>query len=220
MNAHFTLALAPLFLSIAAWSAGANETHHAFKPEVLGPVYDIRETDMIEEIHSKLEAYQRSGQLQAKVDQAIQQSEKTIHSPQAVKGLSVAMRDRTYFYDPTVQVMKDVLDKDGRIVVPAGTMVNALDYQPLREWLLFLDGRDPRQLKLGVHLDRKYKGLIKPILVAGSPIEVGRAWKRRVYFDQAGYLTTRLNIVAVPALVSQQQRILKIDEIAPRNKYE
>ena len=40
-----------------------------------------------------------------------------------------------------------------------------------------------------------------------------RRWRRPVYYDQQGVLTTRLGIRQVPALVTQDGRRLRIDEL-------
>jgi conjugal transfer pilus assembly protein TraW len=40
-----------------------------------------------------------------------------------------------------------------------------------------------------------------------------RLWRRPVYYDQQGQLVEKLGIRHVPALVSQEGRRLRIDEI-------
>ena len=47
----------------------------------------------------------------------------------------------------------------------------------------------------------------------GSYLELMRRWKRPVFFDQQGTLTDKLGIRHVPALVSQEGKRLRIDEI-------
>jgi conjugal transfer pilus assembly protein TraW len=41
-----------------------------------------------------------------------------------------------------------------------------------------------------------------------------RKWKRPVYFDQQAALVTKLGIGQVPAIVSQEGKLLRIDELA------
>ena len=53
----------------------------------------------------------------------------------------------------------------------------------------------------------------KPYLVGGSTINLMRAWKTRVYYDQEGLLVRKLGITAVPAIVSQEGARLRIDEL-------
>jgi conjugal transfer pilus assembly protein TraW len=58
-----------------------------------------------------------------------------------------------------------------------------------------------------------HEGKVKVILTGGSYLELMRRWQRPVYFDQQGKLVARLGIRQVPALVSQDGRRLRIDEI-------
>ena len=47
----------------------------------------------------------------------------------------------------------------------------------------------------------------------GSYLDLMRRWKRPVFFDQQGQLTDKLGIRHVPALVTQDGKRLKIEEI-------
>ena len=58
-----------------------------------------------------------------------------------------------------------------------------------------------------------YGGKVKPILVAGSYLDLMKAWQLSVYFDQQGVLTRKFGITQVPALVSQEGMRLRIDEL-------
>jgi conjugal transfer pilus assembly protein TraW len=42
-----------------------------------------------------------------------------------------------------------------------------------------------------------------------------RAWKRPVFYDQGGTLIRRLGIRQVPAVVSQDGKRLRVDEVRP-----
>ncbi|WP_330996376.1 hypothetical protein [Burkholderia cepacia] len=54
---------------------------------------------------------------------------------------------------------------------------------------------------------------MKPILVAGSWLDLTKSWKTQVYYDQHGSLSKRFGIRAVPALIRQQDKVLVLDEI-------
>ena len=58
-----------------------------------------------------------------------------------------------------------------------------------------------------------YQGKVKPILTGGSYLDLMKAWQLPVYYDQLGLLTQRLGIRQVPALVSQEGKRLRIDEL-------
>jgi conjugal transfer pilus assembly protein TraW len=50
--------------------------------------------------------------------------------------------------------------------------------------------------------------------VAGSYLALMQRWQVLVYYDQQGALTRKLGITHVPALVSQEGKQLRIDELA------
>ena len=97
-------------------------------------------------------------------------------------------------------------------MVPAGTTKNPLEVVSLSKHLLFFDGRDAQQVRDARALIDHYGGKVKPILVAGSYLDLMKAWQLSVYFDQQGVLTTKFGITQVPALVSQEGPRLRIDE--------
>ena len=56
-------------------------------------------------------------------------------------------------------------------------------------------------------------GQVKLILTGGSYLDLMRRWKLAVFYDQQGHLTTQLGIQHVPALVTQDGKRLRIDEL-------
>ena len=102
----------------------------------------------------------------------------------------------------------------GELLFAAGTQANPLDIVSLSRHLLFFDARDARQVRRAHQLVAHYQGKVKPILTAGSYLDLMKAWRVPVYYDQQGLLTRRLGITQVPALVSQEGLRLRIDELA------
>lgn len=190
---------------LVAW--GSNDS--------LGPTYPITEADMLEEIQSKLKSMEKSGRLGQMQKEAIERSKQSIERPAAVKGVVKTRQARTFYFDPSWLVPRDITAPDGQIIARAGDRVNPLDYVPLSNHLLFFDQSDPKQVKKAAEIMKRFKGAVKPILVAGEPLTLTRQWKRQVYFDQSGHLVRRFGIKQVPALVSQDpaQKRLRIDEI-------
>jgi conjugal transfer pilus assembly protein TraW len=91
--------------------------------------------------------------------------------------------------------------------------VNPLDIVSLSRHLFFFDARDAGQLARAREVLERYQGKVKLILTGGSHLELARKWKQPIYYDQQGALTGKLRIRQVPALVSQEGRRLRIDEI-------
>ena len=97
--------------------------------------------------------------------------------------------------------------------LPPGTVVNPLDSVTLSQALLFIDARDREQVARARKLIDERQGKVKVILTGGSYLDLMRRWQRPVFYDQQGNLTTKLGIRQVPALVTQDGRRLRIDEL-------
>ena len=199
----------------AATALGLPYAHAAPESDLgtVGPVYPVVEPDMLRAMEAKLREKERTGELARLQREAVARSEATLRQPRPVEGLARAMERRVSYINPSVTVATAVVAPDGSTVVPAGTSVNPLDYVALSNWLLFFDARDPEQTRYAAALLERYQHRLKPILVGGSFVTVARAWQRPVYYDQGGALVRRLGIRRVPALVSQEGRLLRIEEL-------
>jgi conjugal transfer pilus assembly protein TraW len=183
---------------------------------VIGPVYPIAERDLLAMIESRLRAKEANGSLAAIRREATERAVRSVENPEPVPGLNTATKAKTYYYDPSVVAPYPVVDDTGRILIAAGTRLNPLDTVSLSKRLLFFDARDAQQVRLARAVIETHGGQIKPILTGGAYMNLMRRWKLRVYYDQQGVLTRQLGIGAVPALVSQEGKRLRIDEL-PRS---
>jgi len=180
---------------------------------VIGPVYPIAEPSLLEVILSKLREGETTGVLarlqrdtQAKVKRGIEQ-------PAPIDRITKTTKARSFYYDPSIVVPYAIADADGKVIVAPGTKVNPLDTVSLSKALLFIDARDAAQVGRARGILDERGGKVKVILTGGSYLELMRRWKRPVFFDQQGTLTDKLGIRHVPALVSQEGKRLRIDEI-------
>jgi conjugal transfer pilus assembly protein TraW len=71
----------------------------------------------------------------------------------------------------------------------------------------------PRRSNAPAEFSTSAAAKLKVILTGGSYLDLMRRWKRPVFFDQQGTLTEKLGIRHVPALVTQDGKRLKIEEI-------
>jgi conjugal transfer pilus assembly protein TraW len=180
---------------------------------VIGPVYPIAEPSLLEAILSKLREAEASGLL-ARVERESQVSvTRRIEQPAPVAGISKTTRARSFYYDPSIVVPYAITDAQGKVIVAPGTKVNPLDTVSLSKTLLFIDARDAAQVGRARNMLDERGGKVKVILTGGSYLELMRRWNHPVFFDQQGQLTAKLGIRHVPALVSQEGRRLRIDEI-------
>jgi len=180
---------------------------------VIGPVYPIAEPSLLEVILAKLRDAEASGVLAQIQRDAKTNVKRAIDEPAPVINVTKTTRPRSFYYDPSLVVSQPITDGEGKVIVVAGTRVNPLDTVSLSKTLLFIDARDAAQVKRARALLDQHQGKMKVILTGGSYLDLMRRWERPVFFDQQGSLTTRLGIQHVPALVSQEGKRLRIDEI-------
>jgi len=135
-----------------------------------GAVWPIAEPDLLQQIHARLTQLERTGETARLNEQLKQRTIARINRPQPVAGLVQASIERTWRFDPTITVERDIADNRGRVIVAAGTRVNPLDTVPLRAPLVFLDGDEPAQLAWA--LKRFGSTPAKLILVKGAPLEL------------------------------------------------
>ena len=180
---------------------------------VIGPVYPIAEPSLLEVILSKLREAEATGVL-AQLQRDTQTNVKRgIEEPAPVARIMKTTKVRSFYYDPSIVVPYAITDADGKVIVSPGTKVNPLDTVSLSKTLLFIDARDTAQVGRARNIIDERGGKLKVILTGGSYLDLMRRWKRPVFFDQQGQLTDKLGIRHVPALVSQEGKRLRIDEI-------
>jgi len=180
---------------------------------VIGPVYPIAEPSLLEVILSKLREAEATGVL-ARLQRDTQTNVKRgIEQPSPVARITKTTKARSFYYDPSIVVPYAITDADGNVIVTPGTKVNPLDTVSLSKTLLFIDARDAAQVGRARNIIDERDGKVKVILTGGSYLDLMRRWKRPVFYDQQGALTDKLGIRHVPALVSQEGKRLKIEEI-------
>jgi conjugal transfer pilus assembly protein TraW len=120
---------------------------------------------------------------------------------------------RTFYIDPTWTLDRNVADEKGSVLFPAGTRVNPFDYDRMTRTLLFFDARHKNQVAFAKRFMAESTTPVKPILVGGEPLTLMREWKREVFYDQGGTLSKRFSITQSPAIVSQEGKRFRVDEI-------
>ena len=202
---------APLVLGLML---GAADGARAMDLGVIGPTYEISEPHLLQMIEQRLREKERSGELGRLEAQVRERGIATVKNPPPVTGLRATETVRTFYFDPSFTLDRNILGPQGELLFAAGTRKNPLEVVSLSRHLLFFDARDPRQVGRARQLIALYQGRVKPILVGGSYLDLMQSWHLPVYYDQQGLLTRRLGITQVPALVSQDGLRLRIDELA------
>ena len=179
---------------------------------VVGEVFPIQEKNLIEVIQAKLLKLQADGKLD-KYNQQIQAKVKSqIERPAPVAGITHTVKPRTFTFDPSITVAADLKDHKGTVFHRKGERVNPLHFRAMTKPLLFIDGDDSIQVTWAFRMLKKHP-LAKIILTNGAPLKIMEDIGLTIYFDQHGKITQKLGIACVPAIVTQEGEVLKIEEV-------
>lgn len=175
-----------------------------------GKVFDVQEHDIREVILARLNHMKSEGSLD-KLEKALQEDmTKRIIRPKPV--LLTTTRDpKAYYVNPEVMVNEDIVTPDGQLIAKKGGYINPFDYVTYRKTLFFFDADDAAQR---VWVKKHYKDyeLVKFILTKGDIKEVSEDIGR-IYFDMGGKLSRYYHLEHVPAVVVQDKKQWKIQEI-------
>jgi conjugal transfer pilus assembly protein TraW len=204
---------APRFAAAVVIAMVATAPASAQDLGVIGPLYPIAEPNLLDVILGKLRASGEDGTLARLQREALAKVRRGVEDPAPAAGLVRTRHPRHFHHDPSIVLQEAIRDAEGRVIVPPGTVINPLDTVSLSQALLFFDARDREQVAHASKLIDARQGKVKVILTGGSYLDLMRRWQRPVFYDQHGALTTRLGIRQVPALVTQDGRRLRIDEL-------
>ena len=209
------MALAALALTGASMVLVAWGKTELLATDLIGPVYSIAEEDALKAIDTKLKKMEASGELEKMGTKIKADIESHILEPQPIPGVSTVEKAGVRYFDPTWTLNEDLFDDDGNIMAAKGTVVNPLEVMPISKKLFFFDGRDVAQVEMAKKFAVQYGNEFTPILTAGSWLDLSNELQQAVYFDQGGKMTTRLTVTVVPSLVSQEGKLMRIEELKP-----
>lgn len=176
----------------------------------VGDVLPILEEDLLKVMMGKLQHLEQTGELEQHQKYIQNRVKQRVLEPVANK-LPETVKQREFYYDPSITVEEDLVDAQGNIFRRKGEQVNPLHTYNFKEPWLFFDGNSERQKQFALQKLKESK--IKLILIVGKPLNLMQEINQPVYFDQFGWLIKKFNITQVPAVVEQQGNKLKITEI-------
>lgn len=180
-----------------------------------GVIYAIEEVDPIQAIQQNLKIMEESGELAQRNLEMQKKARASVERPKPVEGITKAPKSRIFYYDPTYVVKEDLKDHQGRIFARKGSRINPLETGSLSQNLIFFDGDDEEQLTwVKAQLAKVTETYsLRLILVGGAPLKLAEELGVAVYFDQSGILSKKLGLKHMPAVVSQENLRLRIEEI-------
>ena len=177
-----------------------------------GALFPVEENNLIEVIQAKLLKLQQAGTLEMHQQNIQAKVKKQVERPAPVEGIIHTVEPRTFTFDPSIMVKSDLKDHQGTVFHHKGERVNPLQLRSMTKPWLFIDGDDPEQITWAFSILKNHP-LAKVILVKGAPLQMMKDLGIQVYFDQFGRITQKLGIKQVPAIVTQEGLLLKIEEI-------
>lgn len=139
-------------------------------------------------------------------------------------GVKTDYQQRAELRELKFVIPSDFRDEKGRVIVKRGTVIEPLKAMPLVNGLIFIDGRDQRQVDYAIARGRKEP--LKIVLTAGSPYELRVRYQNQpwqggktipFYFDQRKMIINTLqrlygiNLQSVPVVLNQKGDKLAIE---------
>lgn len=177
-----------------------------------GNVYDIAEPDGIASLQAEAARQLQGDKKDRLIAGAKRRYLDQLENLKPIAGIGLVGENSERYIDPTVIVSKNIYGPKGDLIASKGQRINPLETSPLHKRLIFIDARDQRQIEIAKKLRN---GPDKVILVAGNLIDASNQLRAQAYYDLAGIYVERLQIRAVPSLVTQVGNRLLIKEISP-----
>ena len=176
-----------------------------------GPIFEIIEENMIDYLKNKLLTIEKEGGVETLQNQWIAKIQEGLKRPTPVQGLLKAKKSRSWTIDPTLVVENDIKNHEGEMLAQKGDRINPLHYAKNIPPLLLIDGDDEEQVIFATSQNKERN--VDIVLVKGAPLDLQKDFKKPVYFDQGGYLSTYYQIKHIPVLIHYGKDVITVQEI-------
>lgn len=192
MQCSKTSVLSALLLASAASADGS---------VTIGPTYEIAEPDALQEIQDKAKAIDWQARIDAR--------EPEDYSAFQSAALPRAKADRSFLFDPTYTLPRDIVDGQGRVIWPAGTRVNVYERVQTTTRTIVI-GDDPAHYRWLDEVARPEEG--DRVYLAGGNVLLRMRAQQRQLFLLEDRVIERFGLEAVPAIVEQEGNQLRVTE--------
>ena len=119
-------------------------------------------------------------------------------------------KSKSHIIDPSMTLNQDIHDHKGNILFKAGTKVNPLSQISIEE-IVLINGNDKEQI---AWYKQKYKDKTNTLILLGGNYEsLKKELGSELYFDQTGEWVKKFKIESLPAILSQEDKIIRVHEI-------
>lgn len=182
-----------------------------------GEVHEIAERDLIEEMQDRVLAIDWDAKRKAAIAGFWD------HQPRFV-ALPVAEETRTWEWQSTFVVPTDIVDHEGRVLVPAGHTYSPFDQVPLPKTIIIFDAQDEEQVALVRGIVEGLREKTKPFVLITTRVDRSDGWQFMSDLEQ-GFLSPvyvlyedlakALGLKAIPSVVRGEGSRVFITEIPP-----
>ncbi len=170
----------------------------------VGKVYPIAEPDALEEIEERAKMIHWKSILDKERPEDFR--------PSTLVRLPRAQQERSFLVDMTYTLNFDIPDGKGGLLYPKGYSFNPLDYMPLNQTLVILDGEDADQIAWLQNSSLVNHPNTIILLSSGSFSKVSKTLGRAVFYADRR-IVDRFNLKVTPSIVSQRGRHMEVKEI-------
>ncbi len=171
----------------------------------LGRTYPIIEKDSLEEIRERANAIDWEMVLREKAVESVKS-----YQPEGIPHLSKATKNETYLVDMTHTLEFDIPDAQGGILYPKGYTFNPLDYVDFRGTWIVINGEDAKQVDWFKKSDHASDIKVQLLITQGSYHDLAKRLKLPVFYAFP-HIIKRLQLRAVPSVVSQQGNMMEVN---------
>jgi conjugal transfer pilus assembly protein TraW len=177
---------------------------------VVGTVFPIKERNIMEVLQEKIASPMGEKLLHDFETRLKEAGDSKHYLPTPNTTLTPTTEHRTYLFNPSISLDRDLADHNGTRFYQAGTSVNPLNQITLSKEYLFIDGDRPHQVAWALNYKKNKAAMI--VLVKGDPMRLMRDAGVQVFFDQEEAMAKRFQLTHVPCSMAQEGTNLRITE--------
>ncbi len=183
-----------------------------------GPVFDIVEPDMIEEMQRRMSEFDWEKEKKHALDNFWAQQKDSVNLP-------VAEKNRGRRIDTSIVSTQDIFHPDGRLIIKKGQTINPQALMPMRHAYILFDATNKKQVEIAKKIGDEMLVKQKPVVYLFSKMNTENGWD---HYNQTTELMNapiyklnktiieRFQIQSLPSVVEGQGDTILVREIDAR----
>jgi len=183
-----------------------------------GPVFDITEPDMIEEMQRRMSEFDWEKEKKHAIDNFWAQQKDSVSLP-------VAEKNRERRIDTSIVSTQDIFHPDGRLIIKKGQTISPQALMPMRHAYILFDATNKKQVEIAKKIGDEMLVKQKPVVYLFSKMNTENGWD---HYNQTTELMNapiyklnktiieRFQIQSLPSVVEGQGDTILVREIDAR----